>query len=174
MRTSPVRRRGSSTAAVLACGCAFGAPHRAGTALAADSVLKRTPSAFPRSSTRAERFFSRLSARCSRVSREISVLRAEARGAKLRTSVKKVGDEKHPRGAKRRCTYRPGEGGEGVLVGAFQSEREEETRDRAERGSVVRGSDQASVAPERIPSPTKCRDASRSGALATGPTNRLL
>jgi hypothetical protein len=39
----------------------------------------------------------------------------------------------------------------GVLVGAFQSEREEETRDRAERGSVVRGSDQASVAPKRIP-----------------------
>ena len=39
----------------------------------------------------------------------------------------------------------------GVLVGAFQSEREEETRDRAERGSVVRGSDHASVAPERIP-----------------------
>jgi hypothetical protein len=33
----------------------------------------------------------------------------------------------------------------GVLVGAFQSEREEETRDRAERGSVVRGSDQASA-----------------------------
>jgi hypothetical protein len=46
------------------------------------------------------------------------------------------------------------EGGEGVLVGAFQSEREEETRDRAERGSVVGGSDQASVAPKRIPSPT--------------------
>ena len=38
---------------------------------------------------------------------------------------------------------------EEVLVGAFQSEREEETRDRAERGSAVRGSDQASVAPER-------------------------
>jgi len=34
------------------------------------------------------------------------------------------------------------------------SEREEETRDRAERGSAVRGSDQASVAPKRIPSPT--------------------
>jgi len=46
------------------------------------------------------------------------------------------------------------EGGDGVLVGALQSEREEETRDRAERGSVVRGSDQASVAPKRIPSPT--------------------
>jgi hypothetical protein len=30
----------------------------------------------------------------------------------------------------------------------LQSEREEETRDRAERGSVVRGSDQASVAAE--------------------------
>jgi hypothetical protein len=40
----------------------------------------------------------------------------------------------------------------GVLVAAFQSEREEETRDRAERGSAVRGSDQASVAPKRTPS----------------------
>ena len=50
----------------------------------------------------------------------------------------------------RHCT-----GGEGVLVGAFQCEREEETRDRAERGRVVRGSDQASVAPKRIPSPTQ-------------------
>jgi hypothetical protein len=36
-------------------------------------------------------------------------------------------------------------------AGAFQSEREEETRDRAERGSVVRGSDQASVATKRTP-----------------------
>ena len=34
---------------------------------------------------------------------------------------------------------------------ALQSEREEETRDRAERGSVVRGSDQASVAAEGNP-----------------------
>jgi hypothetical protein len=41
---------------------------------------------------------------------------------------------------------------EGVLIAALQSEREEETRDRAERGSVVRGSDQASVAAKRIPS----------------------
>jgi len=39
----------------------------------------------------------------------------------------------------------------GVLVAALQSEREEETRDRAERGSAVRGSDQASVAAERTP-----------------------
>jgi hypothetical protein len=54
------------------------------------------------------------------------------------------------------------QGGEGVLVGAFQSEREEETRDRAERGSAVRGSDQASVAPKRTPSPTTYRDANRS------------
>jgi hypothetical protein len=46
-----------------------------------------------------------------------------------------------------------GKEGEGVLVGALQSEREEETRDRAERGSAVRGSAQASVAPERMPSP---------------------
>jgi len=40
----------------------------------------------------------------------------------------------------------------GVLVAALQSEREEETGDRAERGSGVRGSDQASVAPETTPS----------------------
>src|SRR5467141_523453 len=39
----------------------------------------------------------------------------------------------------------------GVPVGAFQSEREEETRDRAKRGSAVRGSDQASVAPKGTP-----------------------
>jgi hypothetical protein len=36
-----------------------------------------------------------------------------------------------------------------VLVAALQNEREEETRDRAERGSAVRGSDQASVAAKR-------------------------
>src|SRR3954468_18626197 len=57
------------------------------------------------------------------------------------------------------------EGGAGVLVGALQSERVEETRDRAERGSAVRGSDQASVAPKRIPSPTPRRDADRSEIL---------
>jgi hypothetical protein len=45
----------------------------------------------------------------------------------------------------------PGGKSEGVLVAAFQSEREEETRDRAERGSAVRGSDQASVAAKRNP-----------------------
>ena len=67
----------------------------------------------------------------------------------------KARNGKDPRGAKRRCSYDTVPGGEGVLVGAFQSEREEETRDRAERGSVVRGSDQASVAPKRIPSPTQ-------------------
>jgi hypothetical protein len=50
------------------------------------------------------------------------------------------------------CSYRSrAREARGVLVGALQSEREEETRDRAERGSAVRGSDQASVAPERIP-----------------------
>jgi hypothetical protein len=43
---------------------------------------------------------------------------------------------------------------EGVLVAAFQSEREEKTRDRAERGSAVRGFDQASVAAKRNPLPT--------------------
>jgi len=47
----------------------------------------------------------------------------------------------------------------GVLVAAFQSEREEETRDRAERGSVVGGSDQASVAAKRIPRLDPSRDA---------------
>jgi len=62
-------------------------------------------------------------------------------------------------------SYDAVQGGEGVLVGAFQSEREEETRDRAERGSVVRGSDQASVAPERTPSPTERRDADRRGPI---------
>jgi hypothetical protein len=49
------------------------------------------------------------------------------------------------------AVYGSREEARGVLVGAFQSEREEETRDRAERGSAVRGSDQASVAPKRIP-----------------------
>jgi hypothetical protein len=61
----------------------------------------------------------------------------------------------------------------GVVAGAFQSEREEETRDRAERGSAVRGSDQASVAPKRIPSPTKSRDVSRSEATAGSYVERL-
>jgi len=56
---------------------------------------------------------------------------------------------------------------EGVLVGASQSEREEETRDGAERGSAVRGSDQASVAPERNPLPTDQRDDLDDAALAT-------
>ena len=42
------------------------------------------------------------------------------------------------RGASGTCCYETVQGGEGVLVGAFQSEREE-TRDRAERGSAVQG-----------------------------------
>src|SRR5882672_4725733 len=42
------------------------------------------------------------------------------------------------------------EGGRGPRR-RLQSEREEETRDRAERGSAVRGSDQASVAAEEDP-----------------------
>ena len=46
------------------------------------------------------------------------------------------------------------EGRRGVLVAAFQSEREEKTRDRAERGSAVRGFDQASVAAKQDPLPT--------------------
>src|SRR5467141_3924929 len=48
-------------------------------------------------------------------------------------------------------SYESVQGGEGVLAGALQSEREEETRERAERGSAVRGSDQASVAAEEDP-----------------------
>jgi hypothetical protein len=39
-------------------------------------------------------------------------------------------------------------GGAGVPTGAFQSEREEETRERAERVSAFRDSDQVSVAPK--------------------------
>jgi hypothetical protein len=52
----------------------------------------------------------------------------------------------------------------------LQSEREEETRDRAERGSAVRGSDQASVAAERIPSdvPATMLSPARCSRLAAG------
>ena len=63
----------------------------------------------------------------------------------------------------------------GVLVAASQSEREEETRDRAERGSAVRGSDQASVAAKRIPrlDPyTDLSEADRKHALLTDLLNR--
>ena len=42
----------------------------------------------------------------------------------------------------------------GWVGGEFQNERVEETRDRAERGNAVRGSDQASVEPEHPPPPT--------------------
>src|SRR6266849_9979973 len=85
-------------------------------------------------------------------SRLVTVQRAGARRAKLGVP------EREGVGANRlrpACCYDTVPGGEGVLAGALQSEREEETRDRAERGSVVRGSDQASVAPKRIPSPTQ-------------------
>jgi hypothetical protein len=69
-------------------------------------------------------------------------------------------------GPRRRFERDPGgEGGAGVLAGALQSEREEETRDRAERGSVVGGSDQASVAPKRTPTPTDRAMDSRSNRL---------
>ena len=47
----------------------------------------------------------------------------------------------------------------------MQSEREEETRDRAERGSAVRGSDQASVAAKQDPLPTDQRDDLEDAAL---------
>src|SRR3954467_5268699 len=42
----------------------------------------------------------------------------------------------------------------GVLAGAFPKRATKETRDRAERGSAVRGSARASVAPKRTPTPT--------------------
>ena len=64
------------------------------------------------------------------------------------------------------CSYKIMQERRGVLIGAFQSEREEETRDRAERGSVVRGSParkrapEASVAPKRIPRLDPRRDPS--------------
>src|SRR5713101_2304483 len=95
-------------------------------------------------------------------SRLVTVQRAGARRAKLGVP------EREGVGANRlrpACCYDTVPGGEGVLVGALQSEREEETRDRAERGSVVRGSDQASVAPKRTPSPTAYSDAGRSALL---------
>jgi hypothetical protein len=62
----------------------------------------------------------------------------------------------------------------GVLVAAFQSEREEKTRDRAERGSVVGGFDQASVAAKRIPRLDPNRDtfeAERNDKLLTDLSN---
>jgi len=69
------------------------------------------------------------------------------------------------REAKVRGSYRLYRERRGVLVAALQSEREEETRDRAERGSVVRGSDQASVAAKRTPTPTDRAMNSRSKRL---------
>jgi len=51
----------------------------------------------------------------------------------------------------------PGKAGGGPRSRRY-SERMEETRDRAERGSVVRGSDQASVAPKRTPRLDPIRD----------------
>ena len=99
---------------------------------------------------------------------------AGARRAQLGVPVPPWGWTRTPRTLERTraarsaaCSYRSMQGGEGVLVGAFQSEREEETRDRAERGSAVRGSDQVSVAPERTPSPTTYRDAIRSEATSS-------
>jgi len=55
------------------------------------------------------------------------------------------------RSTSRACSCDSVQEARGVPVTAFQSEREEETRDRAERGSAVRGSDQASVAAKGIP-----------------------
>ena len=66
-------------------------------------------------------------------------------------------DRKTRREAPGAVTRLGGKEGEGVLVAAFQSEREEETRDRAERGSAVRGFDQASVAAKQDPLPTDPR-----------------
>ena len=143
-------------------------PHRASGASCGIASLRRPSPPFQPGSTWAKAFCSCLVARTPSPSPPSSrdfLPRAVARGAKLRMPVKKVGNGQLPCGANRRCSYETVCGGEGVLVGAFQSEREEETRDRAERGSAVRGSDQASVAPKRIPSPTIRRDAGRSGAL---------
>src|SRR6266849_7106463 len=94
-------------------------------------------------------------------SRLVTVQRAGARRAKLGVP------EREGVGANRlrpACCYDTVPGGEDVLAGALQSEREEETRDRAERGSVVRGfgcplsasvrAGKASVAPKRTPHPT--------------------
>ena len=91
--------------------------------------------------SRAERDFARKRARNDeRSTRCWSKRRAQRGRARVkRRSRRRVPDVKQGRR-------------EGVLVGALQSEREEETRDPAERGSVVRGSDQVSVAPERTPS----------------------
>jgi len=62
--------------------------------------------------------------------------------------------QNRPPWARPRSTIRDRLGGESeeVLLRRLQSERVKETRDRAERGSVVRGSDQASVAPKRTSS----------------------
>src|SRR5206468_6222048 len=64
-----------------------------------------------------------------------------------------------------RCSYRSIQGGEGVLVGRCKRATKE-TRDRAERGSAVRGSAGASVRPKRTSSPTAYRDASTRKNLA--------
>src|SRR2546423_11115622 len=52
------------------------------------------------------------------------------------------------------------------------SEREEETRDRAERGSAVRGSDQASVALKRTPRLDPNRDAKGNALVRTAPRRK--
>src|SRR5688572_2122308 len=44
-------------------------------------------------------------------------------------------------------------GGEVLVFWQALSASDQETRDRAERGSVVRGSARASVAPKRVPAP---------------------
>ena len=74
-----------------------------------------------------------------------------------------------PRALRARAVARLSQERRGVLAGASQSEREEETRDRAERGSVVRGSDQASVAPERIPRLDPSSDADEAKRLVHSP-----
>ena len=97
------------------------------------------------------------------IARDVSSLRASAPSAARQVRVLVSGGRKRARTKLRVHLWISAREARGVLVGAFQSEREEETRDRAERGSAVRGSDQASVAPKRTPhaDPARCTDRSR-------------
>jgi len=65
-----------------------------------------------------------------------------------------------------RASLRVRVGGVGVLEGSVQASARE-TRDRAERGSVVRGSDQRASLPKRIPTPPtrRARRGQRGGTI---------
>ncbi|MDP9204505.1 MAG: hypothetical protein M3P12_03485, partial [Gemmatimonadota bacterium] len=82
------------------------------------------------------------------------------RGAKLRMSVKKWGRE-HTRGAKRRCSL------------DLYREARVSSKGHPEQSAPIRARSRALIgglcedtAPQRTPSPTKNRDASRSGNRA--------